>query len=167
MAKSTALKIDLKGFDEMIDKLRKAGANVEEVGWDIARKSGKIFYDDLKSACSEAKVPETITSQIRFQAERDGSGARTSVSVGWANAENFNPKNPLPVHKVVFLNYGTPRRYTFRGGQKVKIDGKFVTVGTDRGSETGSGFISAAKKSAKPKIRKYQKDRFQELLKGI
>jgi hypothetical protein len=58
---------------------------------------------------------------------------------------SYDPSNPSDGYKVVFLNYGTPRR-TMHGKVKAR------------------GFILNAKKKASPQIKKAQKATLEKIL---
>ena len=96
-------------FGPLLEKIQKAGGDVEEATWEAARKGAKVMYDELHAQANADGVPASVTDSIRFQAERDASGNRYACKVGWAIGE-YDPKNPSVAHKAIFLNYGTPRR---------------------------------------------------------
>ena len=60
----------------------------------------------------------------------------------------YDPHNLSDGYKVVFLNYGTPRR-------------------TRHGKVKARGFISKAKSRAKPKMRKEQEKTLNDILRGL
>ena len=153
-------------FAPLLEKIQKAGGDVEEATWEAARKGAKVMYDELYAQANADGVPASVTDSIRFQAERDASGNRYACKVGWAIGE-YDPKNPSVAHKAIFLNYGTPRRTVKTDKMHLNIDGKWRTVGTDRGYITARGFIGRAKKKARPKIKKTQEEALQKILEGL
>lgn len=139
-------------FSGLLEKIRAAEGDVEAAAWTAAKKGAKIMYDELQTQCDASGVPQNIKSGITFQAERDGKGNRFACKVGW-RVPAYDPKNPSVAHKAIFLNYGTPHRYT--------------EGGADRGFVDGKGFIGRAKKKARPKIKKEQEAALREILEGL
>lgn len=135
-------------FDSLLNKIKKAGGDIERATWDAARKGGRVYYETLIAECKASGVPDNLIKQIRFNCLRESNGNRYAVVVGWYMDE-YDPANPADGYKVVFLNYGTPRRET--------------RTGAERGYITGRGFIGRAKRKAQRPIKNAQ----EELLKSI
>lgn len=156
------------GFQELLEKIHKAGGDAEEATWQAARKGAKIMHDELKSEATAAGVPSNLTEwpKLSFQAERTDSGNRYACKVGWSVGA-YDPKAPSDAHKVIFMNYGTPRRTVKKDAIVHKVGGRFVTLGTDRGYVDARGFIGKAKKKARPKVKKAQEEALKEILKGL
>ena len=72
---------------------------------------------------------------------------KITAECGWKKG-SYDPKSPSVGYKVVFMNYGTPRR-------------------SKHGQVKPSGFIQKAKNKAKPKIKKTQENALKEILKGL
>lgn len=116
--------ISLDGFDELIDKLAKAGKDVDSIADDCAKRSAEIADANLRKQMVSAgeavagMIPDLPVPSV----EREGNS--WYVKVGFDMPDRLDPKNPSEGHKAVFLNYGTPHR-TERKGQ---VDArKFVT----------------------------------------
>ena len=139
-------------FDSLLRKIQKAGGDIEAATWDAARKGGRIYYQNLVEECKRSNVPDHLIDKIRFNCLRDQSGNRYAVVVGWL-MENYNPADIADGYKVVFLNYGTPRRET--------------STGEDRGLIDGRGFIGRAKRKSKKPIKEAQQNFLNDLLKGL
>lgn len=71
-------------------------------------------------------------------------GNRYSAAVGYKKG-SYDPSAPSDGYKVVFLNYGTPRR-------------------TKHGKVAARGFIQKAKKNASKQIKKAQKETLEKIL---
>ena len=71
-------------------------------------------------------------------------GNRYSAAVGYKKG-SYDPNDPSDGYKVVFLNYGTPRR-------------------TLHGKVAARGFIQATKKKARPRIKKAQRETLEKIL---
>lgn len=139
-------------FNSLLEKIKEAEGDVEEAAWTAARKGAKVMHDELLTQCAASGVPASVSNAIAYQAERDKAGNRFACKVGWRVPE-YDPKNPSTAHKAIFLNYGTPHRYT--------------ESGADRGHMDGLGFIGRAKKKARPKIKKAQEAALNEILEGL
>ena len=139
-------------FDSLLQKIQKAGGDIEAATWDAARKGGRVYYDNLVAEWKRSGVPDNLIDKIRFNCLRDSSGNRFAVVVGWA-MQNYNPNDPADGYKVVFLNYGTPRRTT--------------ADGQNRGYISGRGFIGRARKKSVKPIKEAQENFLHDLLKGL
>lgn len=157
------------GFDSLLEKIKEAQGDVEAAVWEAARKGAKEMYDELKAEAEASGVPSELTSwpTLSMQSERDSSGNRFGCKVGWKVGE-YDPNNPSAAHKVIFMNYGTPRRFVkSKAYQHIKLGDKWVTATADRGRVNGSGFIGRAKKKARPKIKKAQEDALKKILEEL
>ena len=156
------------GFSDLLEKINKAQGDVEAAAWEAARTGAKELYDEIKSEATASGVPDNLTAwpNLSMQSERDSSGNRYGCKVGWKVGE-YDPKNPSAAHKVIFMNYGTPRRFVRKEGQRIQIDGKWVTVDVDRGYVDGRGFIGRAKKKAMPKVKKAQEEALKKMLEEL
>lgn len=127
------------------------------------------MYDALYEKAEKAGLPENLLEEIVHEETEIQNKNIWAATVGWKKPK---PKNPLPdTYKVMFYNYGTPsgNRNTKTGGQRLQIDGKWVTLGTNRGQESahpeGSrGFIKKAKLAAANKNKKLQKETLEKIL---
>ncbi len=153
------LKLD---FDDLMADIKKAGGNLEKAAMNAAKAGAQAYKETLVSECAASGVPSDIVGEIGTKLKQ-GTGGNATARVGW-NMGNYNPKNPSAGYKAVFLNYGTARRTTNNGGERVNINGKWVTLGTDRGKINGTGFIARSKKKAKSKVRKAEE---KELMKAL
>lgn len=143
-----AIKINLKGFDKMLEQLQEAGGDVSKAAASAIRESAKVVENDLRTAASESGVPSDITSEIKTHTSDVGD--RYEAEVGWQMG-NYDPKKPTAGYKAVFLNYGTVKRYTQKGQYRGEITKPAQS----------QQFIHKAKKAARPKVKKIQ----QEILK--
>lgn len=135
--------LQLKGFDELFDKIQKAGGSVDRAAESCLRQSAQIMQAELKAQMQTAGVEsDLINSMPPPQIEVNGN--RYSAAVGYKKG-NYDPNDPSDEYKVVFLNYGTPRR-------------------TKHGKVAERGFIQAAKKKARPRIKKAQQETLDKIL---
>ncbi len=162
--KSSGITLNLKGFDKMLEAIQAAGGKADAAAEETLRECARVVEADLHSACDAAGVPASVSSAIGVDIEK--SGNRISAKVGWKKG-SYNPQNLSPGYKAVFFNYGTPRRSVKTAGERIQIDGNWKTLGTDRGAVAGSGFIQTARDTSRPKVRKIQKQKLDEILKGL
>lgn len=135
--------LQLKGFDDLLEQIQKAGGSIDRSVDSCLRQSAQIMQKELKSQMQAADVdsdlidampPPTITA--------DGNSYRAEV--GYKKG-NYDPRNLSDGHKVVFLNYGTPRR-------------------SMHGKVAARGFIDKAKKKARPQIKRAQQATLENIL---
>lgn len=161
---ASRLRIDLTGFEKMLEELQRAGGKVDKAAETAVKKSAQIVESDLRAACNAAGVPASVSNEIKTTTEK--SGNRYSAEVGWKLGA-YNPRNLSAGYKAVFMNYGTIRRHTKSGGQKVELGGEYVTLGTNRGSMIARQFITAGKKASRTKVKKVQKQVLEDALKEL
>ena len=135
--------LQLKGFDDLLDQIQKAGGSVDRAAESCLRQSAQIMQKELQGQMQAAGVESDLISampppEITIEANR------YSAAVGYKKGA-YNPRDPSDGYKVVFLNYGTPRR-------------------TVHGKVAARGFIQAAKKKARPQIKKAQRATLEKIL---
>lgn len=138
-----AIKIKLSGFEKMLKDIEKAGGSINSACDSAMRASAQIMQEELKTQMQSAGVPADLVGAM--PAPRiESTGNRFAASVGYEKGA-YDPKEPSNAYKVIFLNYGTPKR-------------------TKHGKVKARGFIQKAKKRATPKIKKEQKKVFEKIL---
>lgn len=142
MASSKAI-LQLKGFDDLLEQIQQASGAADRAADSCLRQSAQIMQSELKAQMQAADVETDLINRMpppKITVE----GNRYSAAVGYDKG-NYDPKNPSDGYKVVFLNYGTPHR---------KKHGKVAA----------RGFIQAAKKKARPQIKKAQRATLEKIL---
>lgn len=147
MARST---ISLEGFDDLINQIEKAGGNIDKAVRKAVDDGAVAMKQSLVSECNAANVPSSLTSQIRIE-ETSGNGT-FKAKIGW-DVPNYDPKNPAPAFKAIFLNYGTPQRQT--------------KAGQNRGRIVERGFIQKGKRKGGRAVKKAEKEAFEGILKEL
>ena len=141
-----SIKLQLKGFNDLLEKIQKADGNVLTATQNALKDSAEIMQSTLKSEMAQSNVPSDLISAMpSYQTETVAN--RVTARVGYKKG-SYNPADPSDGYKVVFLNYGTPNR-------------------TKHGQVTARGFIERAKKRAKPKMKKQQEQTLKEILRGL
>ena len=145
MAQS-GIKIKLEGFDDILAKIQKAGGTVDNAAKTCIEKSADTMQAELKEQMQSVNVSaRLINSMPPPKISVDGN--RYKAEVGYEKGD-YDPRNPSDGYKVVFLNYGTPKR-------------------TKHGKVKARGFIQSAKKNARPKIKKQQEETLNDILKEL
>ena len=135
--------LQLKGFDDLLEKIQKAGGSVDAAADSCLRQSAQIMEAELKAQMQAAGVDGNLINRMP-PPKITVKNNRYRAAVGYEKGE-FDPRDPSDGHKVVFLNYGTPRR-------------------TMHGKVAARGFIQAAKKKARPRIKKAQQETLEKIL---
>lgn len=138
--------LQLKGFEELYEAIKQAGGSVDAAAESCLRQSAQIMQRELKAQMQAAGVDGHLISampppQIIIK------GNRYRAEVGYKKGA-YDPRNLSDGYKVVFLNYGTPRR-------------------TLHGKVAARGFIQAAKKKARPQIKKAQKEALEKIVERL
>lgn len=156
------IKLQLKGFDDMLEQIQKAGGDVNQAAESCIKESAQIMHAELKAEAQSSGMDGGLVSRMP-QPEIVVSGNRYTAKVGYKMGD-YNPDNPSDGYKAAFWNFGTPNRQTNKDNQHVRINGKWVTLGRSRGAIAEHGYIARAKESAAPKIKKAQKKTLKEIL---
>lgn len=141
-----SIKLNLDGFDDLLDKIEKAGGTVDGAAKKCLQKSAQIMHDELKTQMQAADVDSDLINRMP-PPEVEANGNRHTARVGYKKG-TYDPKNPSDGYKVVFANYGTPHR-------------------SEHGKQPAKGFIQKAKKKANTKIKKAQKETLNEIIGGL
>ena len=149
-----SIKLKLDGFEELLKAIEKAEGNVDAACEQALRKSAVIMQDELTAEMQKSHVDSKLISRMpSYEIEKDHG--LITARVGYKKGE-YNPDNISDGYKVVFANYGTPRR---------SKHGKILDVSD--GGKLKLGFINRAKRKAKPKIYRVQKKTLEDILRGL
>lgn len=135
--------LQLKGFEELFEQIKKAGGTIDAAADSCLRQSAQIMQAELKAQMQSAGVDSGLINAMP-PPKIEVNGNRYSAEVGYKKGD-YDPANPSDGYKVVFLNYGTPHR-------------------TKHGKVAARGFIQKAKKNASPKIKKAQQQTLEKIL---
>lgn len=140
---ASRLPLKLEGFEELIKKIEAAGGSTNRAAESCVRQSAQIMHAELKAQMQAKGVDsDLINAMPQPTIEIDGNNYHAEI--GYKKGA-FDPRNPSDGYKVVFLNYGTPRR-------------------TKHGKVAPRGFILDAKKAATKKIKKAQEETLNKIL---
>jgi hypothetical protein len=135
--------LQLKGFDDLLERIQKAGGSIDQATDSCLRQSAQIMQSELKAQMQAAGVDGGLINSMP-QPQITVKDNRYSAEVGYKKG-NFDPRDPSDGYKIVFLNYGTPRR-------------------TMHGKVAARGFIKKAKDKARPQIKKAQQATLEKIL---
>lgn len=138
--------LQLKGFDDLLEQIQKAGGSIDRAADSCLRQSAQIMQSELKAQMQAAGVESDLINAMPQPQITVGENYYRAA-VGYKKGD-FDPRNPSDGYKVVFLNYGTPRR-------------------TMHGKVAARGFIQAAKKKARPQIKKAQQATLEKILERV
>lgn len=141
-----SIKLKLEGFDDLLSKIEKAGGTIDGATKQCLQTSAQIMHDEFKKQMTAANVDSDLINRMPSP-EVESKGNRHTARVGYKKGA-YDPNNPSDGYKVVFANYGTPRR-------------------SKHGQQPEKRFIEKAKKKAKAKIKKSQQQTFDEILGGL
>ena len=141
-----SIKIKLDGFDEMLAEIETAGGTIDNAAKKCLQKSADIMHDELKSQMQKSNVDGGLINRMP-PPEIEAEGNRVTARVGYKKGA-YDPENPSDGYKVVFANYGTPRRSV-------------------HGKQPAKGFIQRAKKKSQARIKKAQAETLNDILRGL
>ena len=146
-----SIRLQLEGFDGLLSKIEKAGGSIDSVAKECLKKSADIMHDALTTEMQKSNVDSGLIERMPTP-DIETNGNVHSARVGYKKG-TYDENNPSDGYKIVFLNYGTPKRSKhgkIEDGGKVKL-----------------GFIGRAKSKARPQIKKAQQEAKNEIMKGL
>lgn len=144
--------IVLKGFDEYIQALTDAGKSIDKEGKQCFLECTKEVSTALLKYSTKAGLPSKLKKSIKSETVLNDNAGVWYYETGWQKGKP-NYKKLSDAYKVLFYNYGTPRRTTKKG--------------QNRGQEKATYFISNAKRSAARSCKKIQKNFLADITKGL
>lgn len=141
-----SIKLNFKGFDDMLTAVKNAGGTIDRAAQSCISQSAQIMHSELKTQMQAANVDSGLINRMPSP-EVESKGNRHTARVGYKKGA-YDPNNPSDGFKVIFANYGTPRR-------------------SKHGQQPEKRFIEKAKKKARPKIKKAQKETLNKILERV
>ncbi len=141
-----AIKLQLSGFDELLEQIQKASGTADRAVESCLKQSAQIMQSELKSEMQKSGVDSDLIDRMPTpELQKDGN---TMIArVGYKKGA-YNPDDLSDGFKVVFLNYGTPKR-------------------SKHGKLEAKGFIDRAQKKARKRIKKAQKETLEKILERV
>lgn len=141
-----SIKLKLSGFDDLFEQIKKAGGSVDRAAESCLKQSAHIMHNELKAQMSNAGVDADLISRMPApELLKDGNSM--IARVGYKKGA-YNPADISDGYKVVFLNYGTPKR-------------------SEHGKVTARGFIDKAQRKASKRIKKAQEETLKKIFERV
>lgn len=138
-----AIKLQLSGFDELFEQIKKAEGNVDKAAEQCLQESAQIMQSELKAQMQNSGVDSALIDRMPTpELKKDGN--TLIARVGYKKGA-YNPDDLSDGFKVVFLNYGTPKR-------------------SKHGKVEAKGFIDKAQRKAKKQIKKKQEETLKTII---
>ena len=141
-----AIKMQFSGFDDLLEQIQKAGGTVDRAVESCMKQSAQIMQSELKNEMKASGVDNDLIARMPApEIQQDGN---TMIArVGYKKGA-YNPNDISDGFKVVFLNYGTPKR-------------------EKHGKVEARGFVDRAHKKARKRIKKAQKEALEKILERV
>ena len=150
------MRLKVKGFDEMLERVQRAGGDVDAAARRCMEQSLQVLERNLKA---EAEASGAPTNTVAHTVESNGN--RISGETGWKLGD-YDSSNPSEGYEAMFVEFGTGK-HSKRGKGKDRQ----TAAGANRGSTEPRPFMATArKKSAKP-IRALQEETLQNIVKEL
>lgn len=138
-----AIKLQLSGFDDLFEQIKKAEGNVDKAAEQCLQESAQVMQSELKTQMQKSGVDSDLIDRMPPpELKRDGN--TLIARVGYKKGA-YNPDDLSDGYKAVFLNYGTPKR-------------------SKHGKVEAKGFIDKAQRKAKKQIKKKQEETLKKII---
>ena len=147
MAK-TKIKFELKGFEDLLEQIQKAGGSIERATEKALLNGANLLTNDFKTGAINRglELDRLITPQVKWNKNR------ASIEAGFELGD-YDERNPNSAYIAMFTEYGTIKRTT--------------KAGANRGTITPDPFIRPAREKDAAKVKRYQKEALEEILRGL
>lgn len=137
MAKKSFISITLNGFDELLKNIEDAGGSIQKAVDSGIRKGAQVQDTELRAQMRKSNVESGLINRMP-PPEIEWKGDTCTAHIGYKMGD-YNPKDASDGYKAAFINYGTPRI-------------------------SPREYIAAAKRKAKPQIKKSQEEVLNKVL---
>jgi HK97 gp10 family phage protein len=138
-----AIRLQLSGFDELFEQIKKAEGNVDKAAEQCLKESAQVMQNELTAQMQKAGVDSDLIARMPAP-EIKKEGNSMIARVGYKKGA-YNPNDISDGYKVVFLNYGTPKR-------------------SKHGKIVARGFIDKAQRKAKKQIKQKQEETLKKII---
>lgn len=150
------IKLKLKGFDDMLDAVKRAGGDIDNAARVCMEKSVSVLEEYL---IDEAQESGAETTEIFHQVQ--SSGNRVSAETGW-HLGNYDSNNPSEGFRAMFIEFGTGKHSARSKGKD-----RQTAAGYNRGSTEPHPFMEQARKRAVKPVRTIQQETLQSIVKEL
>lgn len=150
------MRLKVKGFDEMLERVQRAGGDVDRAARACVEKSVRVLESNLKKEAAESGAPtSTVGHSVTV------SGNRISGETGW-KLGNYDSSNPSEGYEAMFREFGTGKHSDRSKGRDRK-----TAAGYNRGSTEPRPFMAKARKKSVKPIRAIQEETLQNIVKEL
>lgn len=150
------IKLQVKGFDDMLAEIQRAGGNIDAAAINCMEKSVAILEDNLKK---EAQASGAETTTVMHSVTVNGN--RIAAETGW-QLGNYDSANPSEGYRAMFVEFGTGK-----SSARSKGKDRQTAAGLNRGSTAPRPFMAKARKKSGKAIRDIQQETLQNIAKGL
>lgn len=140
-----AIHLKLEGFEELLREIETAGRSADSAAESAVKAGAYEMQKELQNALIDVSESGLASRLPEPQIEKHGNVIKARVGF---KSTPYDPQSPSDYFKAIFLNYGTPNR-------------------TKHGKETARGFVKKAKRRARPRIEKAQKQALEKILQRL
>lgn len=150
------IKLQFGGFDRMLERVQKAGGDIDAAARQCMEESLQVLESNLKS---EAAASGAGTSTIRHTVTVNGN--RISGETGW-ELGTYDSSNPSEGYDAMFREFGTGK-HSKRGRGKDRQ----TAAGHNRGSTEPRPFMEKARMESVKPVRAIQRKTLQKIVKEL
>lgn len=150
------MRLQVKGFDEMLDAIKRAGGDVDKAAKVCMEKSIQVLESNL---ISEAKASGAETSTVFHKVTSNGN--MVAAETGWKLGE-YDSNNPSEGYRAMFIEFGTGK-----SSERGKGKDRQTAAGYNRGSTAPRPFLAQARKKSVKAIRAVQQETLQNITKEL
>ena len=150
------MRLKIGGFDKMLERVQKAGGNVDAVARECMEQSLQVLERNLKK---EAEASGAQTSTVTHTVTANGN--RISGETGWKLGA-YDSSNPSEGYDAMFREFGTGK-HSKRGKGKDRE----TAAGYNRGSTEPRPFMEKARAESVKPVRAIQRKTLQKIVKEL
>lgn len=150
------MRLKVNGFDEMLERVQRAGGNVDKAARECMEKSVRVLESNLKSEAEASGAPTSTVSH-----SVTSSGNIVSGETGWKLGE-YDSNNPSEGYQAMFREFGTGKHSARSKGKD-----RETAAGQNRGSTEPRPFLAKARKKSVKPIRAIQEETLQNIVKEL
>ena len=150
------MRLKVKGFDEMLERVQKAGGDIDRAARECMERSVEVLESNL---IREAQASGADTSEVFH--EVTASGNRVSAETGW-KLGGYDSDNPSEGYRAMFREFGTGKH-----SERGKGKDRKTAAGHNRGSTEPRPFMDRARKKSAKRVRAIQEETLQNIVKEL
>lgn len=148
--------MQVKGFEDMLEAVQKAGGNVDAAARRCMEKSVDVLESNL---IREAQASGADTSEVYKGLIFEGN--RISAETGW-ELGSYDSGNPSEGYRAMFIEFGAGKSSARGKGRD-----RETAAGYNRGSTEPRPFMEKARKKSVKPIKAIQQETLQDMVKEL